>query len=217
VEETAETIRFIRGIWRHLLRAFERELLTLLPRLRRFSRALARDEADADDYATWLLGSTKNLFEHRVVVDDIVQRLTRRCADVRADGRPSIVILRSVAHLGTWIHGKALTDDPTDALELLGLLHPTPAVGGLPQQRALEIIQQLEPEDRGLYAGAVGWIDATGNGEWWIAIRGVLLNDDTFTAWAGAGIVADSDPIGEREETRNKLSSILAGLGTSAL
>jgi isochorismate synthase len=172
------------------------------------------DENDTVDYATWLLGSTKNLFEHRVVVDDIVERLATRCDDVRAESRPSIVTLRSVAHLGTWIHGKLNADHPVDAFELMTLLHPTPAVGGLPQARALELIERLEPEDRGLYAGAVGWFDAEDEGEWWVAIRGVSLSGDCFSAWAGAGIVADSDPIGEREETRDKLASILIGLGT---
>lgn len=171
------------------------------------------DESDSRDYATWLLGSGKNLFEHRVVVDDIVRRLETRCDDVRAESSPSIVTLRSVAHLGTWIVGKVNDERPVSAVELLALLHPTPAVGGLPAEHAVRVIERLEPEDRGLYAGAVGWIDEMGSGEWWIAIRGVMVAGDEFTAWAGAGIVADSDPIAEREETRDKLASILAGLG----
>ncbi len=172
------------------------------------------EESDTVDYGKWLLGSTKNLFEHRVVVDDIVERLATRCEDVRAEPRPSIVTLRSVAHLGTWIHGKVGADHPVDAFSLMALLHPTPAVGGLPQSHALELIERLEPEDRGLYAGAVGWFNVEGAGEWWVAIRGVLVQEDRFSAWAGAGIVADSDPIAEREETRDKLSSILVGLGS---
>jgi isochorismate synthase len=171
------------------------------------------DESDALDYANWLMGSTKNLFEHRVVVDDIVSRLSERCDDVRGESHPSIVTLRSVAHLGTWIHGKVSAERPVSAFELMALLHPTPAVGGLPQRQALELIQRLEPEDRGLYAGAIGWFDSEGSGEWWVAIRGVTVQHNRFTAWAGAGIVADSDPIAEREETRDKLASILVGLG----
>jgi isochorismate synthase len=172
-------------------------------------------ESDGPEYAQWLLGSTKNLFEHRVVVDDIVERLSSRCGDVRADAKPSIVTLRSVAHLGTWIHGKLDGRSPSSALELLALLHPTAAVGGIPQADALDAIHRLEVEERGLYAGAVGWIDVEGSGEWWLAIRGITLDGSRFHAWAGAGIVADSDPIAEREETRDKLASVLAGLGGS--
>ena len=173
---------------------------------------------DSVDYAKWLMGSAKNLFEHRVMVDDIVDRLSQSCEDVRADARPSIVALRSVAHLGTWIQGKVTAEpSPSTTLELLRLLHPTAAVGGIPADRARDVISRLEPEPRGLYAGAVGWLDIEGNGEFWVAIRGLVLNGDHFSAWAGAGIVAESDPIAEREETRDKLASILVGLGASAL
>ena len=168
------------------------------------------------EYATWLMGSSKNLFEHRVVVEDIVERLCTRCDDVRSDPTPSIVTLRSVAHLGTWIHGKIASPTSTTALELLALVHPTAAVGGIPQSDAVEVIHRLEPQPRGLYAGAVGWMDTEGTGEWWLAIRGITLEGPRFSAWAGAGIVADSDPIAEREETRDKLRSILIGLGADA-
>ena len=172
---------------------------------------------DSLDYAKWLMGSEKNLFEHRVMVDDIIERLRDVCDDVRADLQPSIVTLRSVAHLGTWIQGKVSGEtQATTPFELLRLLHPTAAVGGIPAQRAQEVISRLEPEPRGLYAGAVGWFDHLGNGEFWVAIRGMTLKDDRFSAWAGAGIVGESDPIAEREETKDKLASILAGLGGRA-
>jgi isochorismate synthase len=171
-------------------------------------------EDDGPEYAAWLLGSSKNLFEHRVVVDDLVERLSTRCDDVRADARPSVVALRSVAHLGTWIHGKVRPSEGVTAFELLSLVHPTAAVGGIPQERALEVIHELEPTERGLYAGAVGWIDRDGSGQWWLAIRGLSINGARFDAWAGAGIVADSDPVAEREETGDKLTSILGGFGT---
>jgi isochorismate synthase len=123
------------------------------------------------------------------------------------------VTLRSVAHLGTWIHAKVLDGDAFGALELLAQIHPTAAVGGIPRERGVEVIDQLEGEPRGLFGGAVGWLDANGSGEWWLAIRGIELDRDHFLAWAGAGIVADSDPIAEREETRDKLAAILVGLG----
>lgn len=164
-----------------------------------------------DDYQTWLLGSTKNLHEHGVLVDDLVQLLARHFDDIDADATPSIVALRSVAHLGTWIRATARTSAP-DALSVLALLHPTAAVGGIPRLAAHDLIGELEETPRGHYAGPLGWVDANGDGEWWVGIRGVLVHEATFEAWAGAGIVSESDPTAEREETRDKLSSVLAAL-----
>ena len=169
-------------------------------------------DVDPVDYHAWLLGSAKNLHEHGVLVDDIVSTLGRYYDDISADPAPSIVTLRTVAHLGTWIRGH---DDPAtapDALTLLELLHPTAAVGGLPRVAAYELLQRLEPFDRGHYAGPVGWIDQSGDGEFWIGIRGVLVNGSAFEAWAGAGIVSESDPIAEREETRDKLASVMSSV-----
>jgi len=166
-----------------------------------------------DDYETWLLGSTKNLHEHVVVVDEIVQNLSNVYDDIDADAEPSIVTLRTVAHLGTWITATShsLFAAP-DALEVLRMLHPTAAVGGIPRESASALIQRLEQHDRGHYAGPVGWMDAQGDGEWWIGIRGVLLRGREFEAWAGAGIVSESDPIAEREETKDKLASVLTSV-----
>ncbi len=164
-----------------------------------------------DDYQTWLLGSTKNLHEHAVLVDDLVQLLARHFEDIDADATPSIVALRSVAHLGTWIRASA-RDGAPDALRVLALLHPTAAVGGIPRQAAHDLIGELEETPRGHYAGPLGWVDERGDGEWWVGIRGVLVRGTTFEAWAGAGIVSESDPTAEREETRDKLSSVLGAL-----
>ena len=166
-----------------------------------------------DDYETWLLGSSKNQHEHALLVDDIVHTLSDHYEDVVADLFPSIVTLRTVAHLGTWITG--LHHDPAhapDSLELLRLLHPTAAVGGIPRQSAYELITRLEQHDRGHYAGPVGWLDANGDGQWWVGIRGVLIRGAEFEAWAGAGIVSESDPIAEREETKDKLASVLSSV-----
>ncbi len=166
-----------------------------------------------DDYENWLLGSTKNLHEHGVLVSDLIERLSYAYEDLSADPFPSIVTLRTVAHLGTWINGTHRGDgDAPDALEILRLLHPTAAVGGIPREPATALIAQLEPSGRGHYAGPVGWIDADGDGEWWLGIRGAIIQGTTFEAWAGAGIVSESDPIAEREETRDKLASVLASL-----
>ncbi|MHB1251262.1 MAG: isochorismate synthase [Acidimicrobiales bacterium] len=169
--------------------------------------------AAPDDYQNWLLGSTKNLHEHSVLVDDIVTILAGSYDDIAADPSPSIVALRTVAHLGTWIKGTASEPDTApDALALLRLLHPTAAVGGIPRTSAYELIGRLEQHDRGHYAGPIGWIDANGDGEWWVGIRGLMVRGSEFEAWAGAGIVSESDPIAEREETRDKLASVLSSV-----
>ncbi|MFI5035847.1 MAG: isochorismate synthase MenF [Acidimicrobiales bacterium] len=169
--------------------------------------------AAPDDYQNWLLGSAKNLHEHAVVVDDIVQLLARDYDDIVADPTPSIVTLRTVAHLGSWVTGvhRDAASAP-DALAVLRLLHPTAAVGGIPREAAAELLARLEQHDRGNYAGPVGWVDATGDGEWWLGLRGVLVDGAAFEAWAGAGIVSESDPIAEREETRDKLASVLTSV-----
>jgi len=166
-----------------------------------------------DDYQNWLLGSAKNLHEHAVMVDDIVNILSTRYDDITAESSPSIVALRTVAHLGTWI--EARTNDggePPDAIEVLSLLHPTAAVGGIPRASAYDLIRRLEQLDRGHYAGPIGWVDDNGDGEWWVGIRGVFINGTEFEAWAGAGIVSESDPIAEREETKDKLASVLSSV-----
>ena len=92
------------------------------------------------------------------------------------------------------------------------MLHPTAAVGGIPRVAAYELLQRLESFERGHYAGPVGWVDQSGDGEFWIGIRGVLVDGADFEAWAGAGIVSESDPIAEREETRDKLASVLSSV-----
>jgi isochorismate synthase len=165
-----------------------------------------------DDYETWLLGSTKNLHEHGVVVDEIIKNLANVYDDIDADAEPTIVALRTVAHLGTWITAKSHDADAPDALEVLRMLHPTAAVGGIPRESAYELLCRLEEHDRGHYAGPIGWIDERGDGEWWIGIRGVLLKGREFEAWAGAGIVSESDPSAEREETKDKLAAVLTSV-----
>ncbi len=166
-----------------------------------------------DDYETWLLGSAKNLHEHSVMVDEIVLNLSGVYDEIYVDPEPSIVTLRTVAHLGTHVSARhsSLADAP-DALEVLRMLHPTAAVGGIPREMAYDLICRLEQHDRGAFAGPVGWIDERGDGEWWIGLRGVLIKDREFEAWAGAGIVSESDPMAEREETRAKLAVVLTSL-----
>jgi isochorismate synthase len=171
------------------------------------------ENVSPDDYETWLLGSTKNLHEHALVVDEIVSNLSNVYDDITVDAEPSIVALRTIAHLGTRLSARWSGEEPApDALEVLRMLHPTAAVGGMPRESAYELLRRLEEHDRGNFAGPVGWIDAAGDGEWWIGLRGVLLRGSDFEAWAGAGIVSESDPFAEREETKDKLAVVLGSV-----
>ncbi len=113
----------------------------------------------------------------------------------------------NIQHLATPIH--AQLSDPRSVVELAGLLHPTPAVGGEPREAALAAIAELEDMDRGWYAGPVGWMDSSEDGEMCVALRSALLRDRSAHLYAGAGIVADSDPAAELAETELKLDALL--------
>ena len=173
----------------------------------------ARNDADAQGR---LAGSDKDRAEHRYVVDAIADMLAPFCDELSVPAGPSLVAFRSVAHLGTRIVGRLTAPFPT-ALQLLECLHPTPAVGGTPRAEALAAIAAGEPDDRGYWAGPVGWANARGDGEWMIGIRSALLHADESVAAtatvlelrAGSGIVADSDPEAEAEETNVKLATVL--------
>lgn len=173
------------------------------------------------DRGDLLLGSAKDLEEHELVVADIAGVLDPRCSELVVPSEPSLVPLRTMAHLGTRIEGRLMAEDGRvpSALELVGALHPTPAVGGVPRAEALELIAALEPGPRGLWAGPVGWVDASGDGDWVVGLRSATLGATTATIWAGAGIVAASDPEAELAETTVKLAPVLEGLspGASAL
>jgi len=97
-------------------------------------------------------------------------------------------------------------------LELVAALHPTPAVGGWPRAQALALQADLERTSRGCYAGPVGWVDASGNGSFGVGIRGMQLHGATARLFAGVGVVAESDPLAELEETRAKAQAVLTAL-----
>jgi salicylate biosynthesis isochorismate synthase/menaquinone-specific isochorismate synthase len=126
---------------------------------------------------------------------------------VEAGSEPGLVKVANIQHLATPIHAQLA--EPRSAVELAGLLHPTPAVGGEPREPALEVMAELEGLDRGWYAGPVGWMDAAEDGEFCVAIRSALLRDRTAHVFAGNGIVADSDPAAELAETEVKLGALL--------
>lgn len=159
-----------------------------------------------------LLASAKDHDEHRHVVEAIVDALSPWCSQIEAQPRPALHATASMWHLGTRIHA-TLKDPATPAATLLAALHPTPAVCGTPRLAALRHIRELEPVPRGFYAGAVGWLDAQGDGDWYVAIRCARLQGTQLRLYAGAGIVAGSQPDAEVAETAAKFAALLNALG----
>jgi isochorismate synthase len=160
-----------------------------------------------------LLASQKDLGEHRITIDWLLDTLLPFCSYVDAEPEPTLVTLANVHHLGTRVEGR-LSDPPASALELVGALHPTPAVGGDPQGKALELIAELERTDRGRYAGPTGWVDAAGNGAFAVSVRSAQISGTEARIFAGVGVVADSDPQAELAETRSKFQAMLGALIT---
>ena len=156
--------------------------------------------------------SVKEAEEHRLLVEAVVSALAPVCTEPPTAGEPDVIRFPTVSHLATRVSG-VLRDPVPSALALAGRLHPTPAVGGLPRPEALAAIADLEGFDRGLYAGPVGWVDANGDGEWAVALRGAQLDGPRARLVAGAGIVAGSDPDAEWAETEAKLRPMLAAVG----
>ncbi|MFV0259675.1 MAG: isochorismate synthase MenF [Acidimicrobiales bacterium] len=161
--------------------------------------------------AAGLLASTKDRWEHRITIDWLLDGLLPFCSYVDAEPEPTIVSLANVHHLGTRVEGR-LSWPAASVLELVAALHPTPAVGGEPQAEALALMAELEKADRGRYAGPVGWVDAAGNGSFAVGIRSAELDGGGARLFAGVGVVADSDPAAELEETRAKFRAMLGAL-----
>ncbi len=161
--------------------------------------------------AAGLLASAKDRAEHQVTIDFVHEALLPWCSFLDEEAEPSLVGVANVQHLGTMVEGH-LSDPAPSVLELVEALHPTPAVGGDPRDAAIALIARLEPGDRGRYAGPVGWVDGAGNGRWAVGIRSAELTGTEARLWAGVGIVADSDPEAELEETRAKAQAMLGAL-----
>lgn len=168
----------------------------------------AGDEANARQ----LLASEKDHYEHRLVVDDIRQHLTPICRTLDIPAHPSLLQTATLWHLSTHLHG-TLPDESRSALQLACLLHPTPAVCGVPTERARRLIRFVEAFDRGLFTGIVGWCNSRGDGEWIITIRCGVVRHDTLRVFAGAGIVAASSPDTEWTEVQTKLGTMLRATG----
>jgi len=170
-----------------------------------------RGDTPAEDewLAADLLDSEKDRHEHRLVADTIRDQLSPFASTVRT-GERTVRRLATVQHLRNSI--TAELDADRHVLELVEALHPTPAVGGLPPDAALRTIRETEAFDRGWYAAPVGWIDAAGNGTFAVGIRSAVADDDRARLFAGAGIVADSDPDREWDEIQLKYRPILDAL-----
>jgi isochorismate synthase len=160
-----------------------------------------------------LIASTKDQVEHRVVIDVVHATLLPWASYLDWEPEPSIVQVANVQHLGTRMEGMLSQPGPT-VVELVRALSPTPALGGHPRDAALALIAAHEGFDRGRYGGAVGWVDARGNGTWAVAIRCAELSDDRRSARlvAGGGIVADSSPHAELAETQAKFQAMLSAI-----
>ncbi len=158
-----------------------------------------------------LLASAKNHIEHSIVAETIREALALHCKQVEIAAQPHLLKLKNVQHLQTPISGELLPN--RSILDVIGELHPTPAVGGAPRAAALAFIRAGEGLDRGWYAAPLGWLDAAGNGEFAVALRSALVEGAQATLFAGCGIVGESDPAGEYAESRLKLHVMLRALG----
>jgi len=176
--------------------------------------SIARGADAAADHAAAvaLATSTKDLDEHRFAVRSAISALAPHSGAITASEEPYALKLPNLWHLATDI--EAPLADRSTVLDLVAELHPTAAVAGDPTEVALRLIRELEPTDRGLYGGPVGWVDQAGNGKWAVALRSAQVSaDGGIRAFAGAGIVADSDPERELAETRLKFTPVVEAFG----
>ncbi|MDH5605734.1 MAG: isochorismate synthase [Anaerolineae bacterium] len=158
-----------------------------------------------------LLEDPKNLHEHAFVVNYIRAQLTPLLDSIEVDAQPSLRLLPNIQHLNTEISGQLASE--CTILDVVEAMHPTPAVGGFPKEEAASLIPQLENYQRGWYASPLGWFDSQGDGEFIVAIRSALLNKNKATLFSGAGIVENSDPSMEWEETQIKFLPMLDAIG----
>ena len=174
--------------------------------------SVARGATEVEDerLARQLEDSAKDAVEHRIVSEFVVDALRPFARSVAAR-KPEVVRFTNIQHLATSVSAE-LTQPPADVLELAAALHPTPAVGGWPRDAADALIDELEGMERGWYAGAVGWIDSRGDGEFAVALRCGLLWEDGARLYAGVGVMPDSDPARELEETELKFKALLTAL-----
>jgi isochorismate synthase len=169
------------------------------------------DAGEEAALAAELLASDKDREEHEIVVEMLRTNLEPVATELHVATAPVVATFGTVQHLVTTVTGRLR--DRSGILSLAGLLHPTPAVGGEPRELALELITEHESFERGWYAGPLGWVGADGDGEFVVALRCGVVSGRTAALFAGCGIVADSDPAREWEESMNKMQVVAGALG----
>ncbi len=170
-----------------------------------------KNEKEDNILGQTLLNDQKNLNEHGFVVEMIKEALEESCEEIILPDKPQLMKIRDIQHLYTPVIGKCQKD--ASLLLLVERLHPTPALGGLPKQEAVEKIRQVEILDRGFYAAPLGWVDYRGNGEFSVSIRSGLIQGKEASLFAGCGVVANSDSESEYLETSLKFRPMLRALG----
>jgi isochorismate synthase len=168
-------------------------------------------DADPEALGRELLSSEKNLREHRAVVEAIRAMLAPLCDALEIPAEPSVRTLPNLVHLWTPIKGTLRAR--RHPLELVGVLHPTPAVAGTPRELAVDWLTRNEAHPRGWFTGPVGWFDARGDGAFVVGLRSMLLYRSQAWLYAGAGVVEGSEPDAEYDETDAKLGAMLYALG----
>jgi menaquinone-specific isochorismate synthase len=157
-----------------------------------------------------LFDSPKNRSEHKFAIDSLVASLKQFSDEIDVDAKPFSISLPNLWHLASDV--RAVLNEDASSLKVVNALHPSAAVAGTPRDKALEVIEAIENVDRGRYAGPVGWLGADGDGVWAIALRGAQLENNVLTAFAGCGIVADSDAQAELDEAILKFKPIVDAL-----
>jgi menaquinone-specific isochorismate synthase len=175
--------------------------------------SIARGASKEEDQhlGTQLLTDQKNLNEHQFVVDMIKSEMDEFCSEINIPKEPKLMKMRYIQHLYTPVSGVSKAD--TSLLKVVEHLHPTPALGGMPKNEAIEKIREVEELDRGFYAAPIGWLDKYGSGEFAVAIRSGLIQGNEASLFAGCGIVENSDAESEFLETRIKFRPMLNALG----
>lgn len=175
------------------------------------SKPRGRDQSADRQLARQLWESEKERTEHALVAEAITEALAPLCEHVHLPGAPMIMRMANIQHLYTPVSGRLRRG--LDVMDVVEALHPTPAVGGWPKADALDAIEAIEHMDRGWYAGPIGWVDFDGDGEFAVALRVALVAGSEARLYAGAGIVAGSDPPVEYAETETKLCPLRDALG----